>query len=110
MRKLASMFAMLAMMGGANLMGFRGAPSVSRPRPRKATKEEIEEAGLKFHKALDLQNAERKVKFPKFKVFEVHGVEVVAFSQKNAHRDFHHLLGNYGLKIVEKPTEEIKTA
>ncbi len=79
-----------------------------RPQPRQMSEEQQKKLFEKFEKTLAFQNAERKAKFPKFQTFIVYGLEVVAFSQKNAHRDLTNMLKGHGMRIVERPAEAAK--
>ena len=88
------------MMAMAGMMGGLENPSMpepkQRPKPRKLSPEEevieLEKRKEKFFLDLAIHNEERKVKFPKFKEFEVYGLPIIAFSLKNATRDMNSLM------------------
>ena len=93
------LMAMTGLMGG----GY-GMPSIHIPQPtdkdkrnfalKKMTNEEREEL---FGKELDKYNAETATNFPKWKVFNVEGIEVRASNLKNAHKQLRYLIGFTGL-------------
>lgn len=100
--KLGLLMAMAMMMGGSVGAPPRGEPNYYKPK-RKLTPEEeaqeLEQKKVKFLSDLEKQNGERRILFPKFKEFEVHGLIIVAFNQKNAIRDLNILMQNNLIQI-----------
>lgn len=104
--RLGMYVAMAAMLGGAGVMGGSGTTrQTPRPQPRKLSPEDeqklLEERMEKFILSLKQLNEERLLKFPKWKVFKVNEIPVIAFSQKNANRDVNHLLQESGVTFKE---------
>ncbi len=101
--------AMAVAMGG---LGF-DKPMLGTPQPKSQPRklspeeeaEELERRKNQFLLDLDKHNTERKQTFPKFKEFEVHGLIIVAFNQKNAIRDMSFLMQKNLIAI--KKDEEI---
>jgi hypothetical protein len=94
----------MAMMGGMG--GMSSGCSVQRQRPqRKLSPEEeaeiLKERQAKFLSDLEKLNVERKQNFKKFKEYEVYGLKIIAFSQKNALRDINNLMHQNLIRIKE---------
>jgi len=101
MRKTLSMLLAMAGMFGGMPMGVGSTPRQKPQRklsPEEET-QELEKRTAKFTADLEKHNAERKKNFPKFKEWEVYGMKIIAFSQKNAMRDMNRLMRSNHLTV-----------
>lgn len=95
--RMYSLFMMAAMMGGVP-MGSLHAQRRSQPLTPEQEAIELERRKAKFLEDLEVHNTHGVVN-KHWKMFEVHGLNILAYNQKNAHKALMGLMNRNGLSI-----------
>jgi hypothetical protein len=101
------LLAMSAMMGGVSSTPFTEPRRRNYdPRPSKLSPEEeakvLAERKEKFLLNLEKHNADRQLNFPRWKSYEVYGLQIFASKEKNAIRDMNALMKQNHIQIKEE--------